>query len=131
MKALKVALIFISVILLGLGPIQVGASEPAKSYEDLAQVIEAVVDASWDLPAGPHWKLHSLKQSFQGCEVANPDWIYEQIAAGIENFASFYVDEELPYAHALEQLQELASSGAFQVCEGAVVRGPIPFVIEL
>lgn len=130
MKSLRVSLIFISVILLSFG---VKAEQRFSYYEDLTEVVEAVVDASWDLPAGPHWKLFPIKKGkvLSGCSSVDGDWAYEQIAAGIESFAAFYVDEELPYASAFEQLRELADSDAFQICQGGILKGPIPLIIEL
>lgn len=128
MKALKVALLIVPLMFLGLVPKLSVASE---SFEELSVVIEAVVDASWDLPSGPHWRLQPSKKGLVGCVPANPDWAFDQIAQGIESFQAFYADEDLPYEAALAQLEELAASGAFQVCDGHILKGPLPLVLSL
>lgn len=129
MKSLRVSLIFISAILLSFG----AKAEQRFSYEDLMEVVEAVANASWDLPSGPHWKLFPIKKGkiLSGCSSVDGNWAYEQIATGIESFAAFYVDEELPYVSAFEQLRELADSDAFQICQGGILKGPISLIIEL
>ncbi len=128
MKALKIALIFISLVFMGFGASKAVASA---SYDELLVVVEAVVDASWDLPSGPHWKMQSSKKGLIGCSAVDSEEVVEVISAGIESFAAFYVDEDLPYEVALEQLQELASEGRFEICQGNILKGPYPLILSL
>lgn len=106
------------IILLTFSTAQVIASD------ELYDVIVAVADASADLPDGPHWKVSGKKLALAQCSVIGPSQVVELISTGIESFASYYVDEELPYEAAFAQLQEIAEAEPFYSCHGRILATP-------
>ena len=92
--------------------------------EALMDVMMAVVDSSGDLPAGPHWRVISRKLNSATCTDVDSARVLAVIENGIESLASFYVDEDLPYEQGIYELEAVAASELFRVCEDNILLTP-------
>lgn len=99
--------------------------------EALMDVMMAVVDSSGDLPEGPHWRVISRKLNPAACSDVDSARVLAVIGNGIESLASFYVDEELPYEKAIFELEVLAASELFLVCEDNILLAPFGLQVQM
>lgn len=99
--------------------------------EALMDVMMAVVDSSGDLPDGPHWRVISRKLNPAACSHVDSARVLAVIGNGIESLASFYVDEDLPYEQAIFELEALAESELFRVCEENILLAPFGLQVQM
>ena len=128
MKFPSSAPIFILIAALGLASPVMAHQNAADS---LREVVMAVVDASWDLPNGPHWRDLSGKKAYKACQIVDSQEVVDLVIDGIEQFSSFYIDEDLPYDVALEELDRLAQAGELRLCRDLVLLLPNGLAISL
>lgn len=112
--------------ILGLAPLKVSAQGFEKYSYPLAQVLDAIYDASFDFD-GVYTITHNLwtkNSNLESCEVVPAHTLVNHFAQIFEEFRSVYPDEELPYDKALVDVQRMTRNTEYERCFEKVIDGP-------
>jgi hypothetical protein len=117
---------FLFSVLLSFAPQKVLAQGFEKYSYPLAQVLDAIYDASFDFD-GVYTITHNLwsvKSDGDHCEIVPAHTLVNHFARIFEEYRSFYPDEELPYDKALVDVQRITRNTDYERCVDIEVDGP-------